>query len=122
MSILWVLVGGAVGAPLRYLLDLAITARLGSRFPWGTWVVNVLGSLVLGAVAGATVERGAPQWLLTLVGTGGCGALTTFSTMSFETVRLIETGRAARAAAYVGSSVVVGLAACAAGWALVAGL
>lgn len=122
MTVVLVLLGGAVGAPLRYLTDLFVQSRHDSVLPWGTLVVNVSGSLVLGVVAAAVSRGGAPAWVLTLVGTGFCGALTTFSTFGFETVRLVEDGSWVEALANVAVSLVAGLAACAAGWALVGGL
>jgi CrcB protein len=118
MTVLLVLLGGAVGAPARYLTDLAVQRLHSTVFPWGTWTVNLLGSLVLGVVAGAS----APGWLLSLVGTGLCGALTTFSTFGFETVRLVEDGDHAAAAWNVAGSLVAGLAAVALGWLLGSGL
>ena len=116
MTVLLVLLGGAVGAPARYLVDLYVQRRHDSVFPWGTFVVNVAGSLLLGLVAGAVHAAGGPAWLLTLVGTGLCGALTTFSTFGFETVRLVEEGALLTALVNVAVSVVVGLLACAGGW------
>lgn len=122
MTVLLVLVGGAVGAPVRYLADLAVQSRHDSVFPWGTFAVNVVGSLVLGAVAAAVFVAGAPGWVLTLVGTGLCGALTTFSTFGFETVRLLEEGSGRAALTNALASLAAGMAACAAGWASVAAL
>jgi fluoride exporter len=122
VSVLLVLVGGAIGAPLRYLTDLFVQSRHDSVFPWGTFAVNVVGSLVLGATAGAVAAADGPAWVLTLVGTGFCGALTTFSTFGFETVRLVEDGSVLEAALNVGASLVVGMAACVAGWSLAAAL
>ena len=81
--------GAAVAAPLRYVTGLAVQSVHDTVFPWGTFAVNVTGSLLLGIVAGA-VGAGAPAGVLTLVGTGVCGAMTTFSTFGFETVRLLE--------------------------------
>ena len=121
IAVLLVALGAAVGAPLRYLTDRAVQARHDSVFPWGTFTVNVVGSLVLGAVAGA-VAGGAPNWLLTLIGTGFCGALTTFSTFGFETVRLIEDGAVLEAALNSLVSLLVGLAACMGGFALTAAI
>ena len=118
MTVLLVLVGGAVGAPARFLVDRWVQSRQASSFPWGTFLVNVAGCALLGVVAGAVSGADGPGWLLTLVGTGFCGALTTFSTFSFETVRLVEEGTARVAAAYVGLSVAAGLSACALGWAV----
>ena len=122
MTVLLVLLGGALGAPVRYVVDLMVQSRHDSVLPWGTFVVNAAGSLVLGATAGGVAAAGGPDWVLTLAGTGFCGALTTFSTFSFETVRLAEE-RALRAAAVnVAGSVVVGAAACAAGWSVATAL
>jgi CrcB protein len=104
-----VLLGGAVGAPLRYLADRAVQARHDSLFPWGTLAVNVAGSLLLGAVAGAAAVL--PPALGVLVGTGFCGALTTYSTLSYETLRLIETRAWRYAALNVAASLVAGLGA-----------
>ena len=122
MTVLLVLVGGALGAPLRYLTDLFVQSRHDSVFPWGTFAVNVVGSLILGATAGAVTTAAGPAWVLTLVGTGFCGALTTFSTFGFETVRLLEDGSLLEATLNVSASLVVGMAACVAGWSLAAAL
>ena len=122
MTVLLVLIGGALGAPVRYVVDLMVQSRHDSVLPWGTFVVNAAGSLVLGATAGGVAAAGGPHWLLTLVGTGFCGALTTFSTFSFETVRLAEEGALGAAAINVAGSVVVGAAACAAGWSVASAL
>ena len=122
MTVVLVLLGGALGAPVRYVVDLMVQSRHDSVLPWGTLVVNAAGSLVLGATAGGVAAASGPDWVLTLAGTGFCGALTTFSTFSFETVRLAEE-RALRAAAVnVAGSVVVGAAACAAGWSVATAL
>ena len=122
MTVLLVLLGGALGAPLRYVVDLMVQSRHDSVLPWGTFVVNAAGSLVLGATAGGVAAAGGPDWVLTLAGTGFCGALTTFSTFSFETVRLAEEGALRAAAINVAGSVVVGAAACAAGWSVATAL
>ena len=119
MTAVFVIVGAVVGAPLRYLTDLLVQSRHDSVFPWGTLSVNAAGSLILGAVAGA-VSGGAPGWLLTLVGTGFCGALTTFSTFGLETVRRAKVGSVLEAVLNAGASMLIGLGACAGGWALAA--
>ena len=111
MTVLLVLLGGALGAPARYLADQAVQRRHGTAYPWGTWTVNVAGSFVLGVVFAA-----GPTWLLTLAGTGFCGALTTFSTFGYETVRLAEEGETATAAWNVLGSLAAGLTAAALGW------
>jgi CrcB protein len=82
--------GAAMGAPLRYLTDRAVQARHDSVFPFGTLLVNVVASVVLGFATG--ISSLSPT-LLALVGTGFCGALSTYSTYSFETFRLAEDGR-----------------------------
>jgi CrcB protein len=117
-----VLVGGAVGAPLRYLADLLIQSRHDSLLPWGTFTVNVAGSAVLGVVSALAATGATPGWVLTLVGTGFCGALTTFSTFGFETVRLIEDGAFTEALLNAGLGLLVGMAAAAGGWAAAAAL
>ncbi len=122
MTLVLVLLGGAIGAPLRYLTDLLVQARHDSVLPWGTLTVNVAGSFLLGGVASAVANLGAPTWLLTLAGTGFCGALTTFSTFGFETVRLVEEGSRLEALLNVSLGLAAGLLACAGGWALVGGL
>ncbi|MFF5022812.1 fluoride efflux transporter CrcB [Streptomyces collinus] len=118
MNWLLVIAGAVVGAPLRYLTDRAVQARHDSVFPWGTFVVNVTGSLVLGLLTGAVSAGAAGPHLQLLIGTGLCGALTTYSTFSYETLRLTEAGAGLYAAANVVASLVAGLAAAFAGVAL----
>jgi fluoride exporter len=116
----WLLViaGAMVGAPLRYLTDRVVQARHDTGFPWGTFAVNVVGCLVLGTVTGAVTEGAASAHLQLLLGTGLCGALTTYSTFSYETLRLGEDGAGLLAAANVVASVVAGLGAAFTGVAL----
>ncbi|MFW6692761.1 fluoride efflux transporter CrcB [Streptomyces sp. MAR4 CNX-425] len=111
MNLLLVIAGGMAGAPLRYVADRAVQLRLGSAFPWGTLAVNVAGCLILGTLTGATLAGAAPESVQMLLGTGLCGALTTYSTLSYETLRLAETARGRAAAAYVGVSLAAGLGA-----------
>jgi CrcB protein len=118
VTALLVLVGGAFGAVARYLVGVWLQSPRDSAFPWGTFAVNVAGSFVLGATAGAVGAAGGPAWVLVLVGTGFCGSLTTFSTFAFETVRLAEAGALRAAALNVTASLLVGTAACLGGWAL----
>ncbi|QLY33081.1 fluoride efflux transporter FluC [Nocardia huaxiensis] len=103
MTAVLVVVGGMLGAPARYLVDRAVARRFDSVFPLGTLVVNVCGSMLLGALIGA----GANHWLLATAGVGFCGALTTFSTFGYETVRLVEEG----AYSYAMANVVIGVSA-----------
>jgi CrcB protein len=109
----WVLVivGGMVGAPLRYLTDRAVQARHATGFPWGTLAVNVTGSLVLGTLTGAVAAGAAGSHLQLLLGTGLCGALTTYSTFSYETLRLAQDGARPLAVANAVASVAAGLGA-----------
>ena len=111
MTVFLVALGAAVGAPLRYLTDRAVQARHDSGFPWGTLTVNVAGSFVLGLLAG--LPASAPE--TALVGTGFCGALTTYSTFSYETLRLAQTGARAYAVLNVVVSIVAGLGAASVG-------
>lgn len=111
MRFLLVAAGAVVGAPLRYLTDRAVQARHDSSFPWGTFAVNVVGSVVLGFVTGATLAGDAPHWVQLLVGTGFCGALTTYSTFSYETLRLYEQNAKLAALANVTASVLAAVGA-----------
>jgi len=111
MSLFLVITGAAIGAPLRYLSDRAVQARHDTVFPWGTFTVNVLGSLILGLVTGAVTAGGASPQLQLALGTGFCGALTTYSTFSYETLRLLEGDARFFAAANVVASIVAGLGA-----------
>ncbi|CAL9306698.1 MULTISPECIES: fluoride efflux transporter CrcB [Streptomyces] len=118
MNWLLVMAGAMVGAPLRYLTDRAVQARHGTVFPWGTFTVNVVGCLVLGTLAGAATHGAASASVQLLVGTGLCGALTTYSTFSYETLRLAENGARLLAAANVLAGVAAGLGAAFLGTAL----
>jgi CrcB protein len=107
--ILAVLAGGMIGAPARYLTDRFVQARHDSVFPWGTYVVNMAGSAVLGFLLGAERHLGLPPVLFALLGTGFCGGLTTFSTFGYETLRLLEDGAVAEAGVNVMASLAVGV-------------
>lgn len=111
MGLVLVMLGAAVGAPLRYLTDRAVQRRHDTIFPWGTFSVNMIGSLILGAVIGAARAGAAPQEVQLGLGVGFCGALTTYSTLSYETLRLAEDGARFFAAANVVASIVAGLGA-----------
>lgn len=116
--LLAVAVGGFVGAPSRFVLDRYLTGRAGSQLPWGTFAINVSGAFLLGLLTGLATTGNLPVTLGAGVGDGFCGAFTTFSTFSFETLRLAESGRYVEAAANLGGSVALGLGAAAAGIAL----
>lgn len=111
---LLVALGAVVGAPARYLTDRWLQSTHGTGFPWGTFTVNVVGSLVLGVVAGSS----ASSTVTALVGTGFCGALTTWSTLGYETVRLAEERAWSQSAFDVVASVFAGLGAAGLGWAI----
>jgi CrcB protein len=103
-------VGGA-GAVARFLLDGAVSARVRGKFPYGTFVVNISGALVLGVLVGAAVGQGPYR----IAGTGFIGAFTTFSTWVFESHRLGEDGELALGFANLTGSVVAGILAAWAG-------
>ncbi|WP_399934048.1 fluoride efflux transporter CrcB [Streptomyces kanamyceticus] len=111
MNWLSVIAGAMIGAPLRHLTDRAVRARHDTVFPWGTFTVNVVGCLVLGVLAGAVSAGAASASAQLFLGTGLCGALTTYSTFSYETLRLVEGGARLYAAANAVGSVVAGLGA-----------
>jgi len=106
--IIFVLLGGAIGAGFRYQIGTAAMRNLGSHFPWGTWIINLLGGLLMGILAGTlakqfTPEQGEPLRLL--LGVGVLGGFTTFSAFSLETANMLIRGQAVLAAAYAVSSV-----------------
>ena len=114
MTALLVVLGAAVGAPLRYATDRLVQSRHRTGFPWGTFTVNVVASLVLGVLLGAA----APPPVGALVGAGFCGALSTYSTFGFETVQLAAGGHRLLALANTVASVLACLSAATLGFAL----
>jgi CrcB protein len=110
IDVLWVGVGGAVGAVTRYTFGLWIAERLGTSFPWGTMVINITGSLVIGLVLTVLTDKvvADPAWRL-LVVVGFLGGYTTFSSYTFEALALARAGEWIFALAYVLGSNVVGL-------------
>lgn len=116
MLLILVMLGAALGAPSRWLLDQAIQSRCSGPFPWGTWTVNVFGSLALGLLLGSAQAGHASTSLVALLGTGFCGGFTTFSTFSFETLRLVEEGSIGSAVVNVLASVGVAMLAASGGW------
>jgi CrcB protein len=116
----WVLVGiaGAIGAPLRYVVDTLVGDRVGSMFPAGTLVVNVSGSFVLGLISGLVLFHGLGSGPNVVLGSGLVSAYTTFSTWTFETLALVGEGELEFAVRNIWVSAVVGAGAAAAGLAL----
>ena len=110
-TILQVAIGGAIGASGRYLAGVAIGHQFGHhQFPLGVIAVNILGSFIMGALVVYLGQKGLTHYNA-LLATGMLGGFTTFSSFSLETWRLIDTGRYDLAAAYVGLSVLVSVAA-----------
>jgi CrcB protein len=106
--LLLVMLGGAIGAGFRYNIGTVALRNLGPGYPWGTWLVNVLGGLLMGVLAGTlarqfTVAEGEPLRLF--LGVGVLGGFTTFSAFSLETVNMLNRGEAVTAAVYAVSSV-----------------
>jgi CrcB protein len=110
-------VAGGVGAVLRFVVDGLVRERLGSRLPWGTALINVSGSLLLGLLTGL-VTRGMPPELLLVLGTGVLGGYTTFSTASVDVVRLVQQRRIGASLLYGAGVLVLSVAAAALGFAL----
>ena len=106
---------GAAGAVLRWLVSRAFATQ---RFPWAVLIVNVVGSAIGGVLVGLAVDDAARVILLT----GLCGGLTTFSTLSVETVQLVQQKRTGAAALSIGLNLVLGIGAAVAGWAVAAAL
>jgi CrcB protein len=110
-----VMVGGAIGAGARHLVGQILLARLGPGFPWWTLSVNIAGSLMMGLLIGWLARSGGSDQARLFLGVGVLGGFTTFSSFSMEFWTLFERGQMAQAAAYVGASVILGIAACGVG-------
>lgn len=114
-TFLAVALAGGAGAVARVLVDRAVRARTPGTFPWGTLVVNVTGSFVLGVLTGLAWHHGLGGRLGAVLGTGLCGGFTTWSTASWESVRLLELGLSAQAAGKAVGGLCVALGAAAVG-------
>ena len=123
MGFLIVFIGGGLGAALRHGVNLMVARLLGTAFPYGTFFINIAGSLTMGLIAGYFAMRGhlSQRWLLFLT-TGILGGFTTFSAFSLDAVLLYERGQTFAAAIYVVGSVVLAIAALVAGLAVVRAL
>nr|WP_202894414.1 fluoride efflux transporter CrcB [Kribbella italica] len=104
-----VIAGAVIGAPLRYLIDRGIQTRHRTPFPWGTLAVNLIACAGLGFLTGAATVAAVPPGLQHLVGPGLCATLSTYSTFSYETVRLVETGHRVTAIANAIGSTLAGI-------------
>lgn len=109
MSIVLVAVGGGIGAVTRYLVSTWAAARFGSDFPYGTLIVNMVGCFIIGAFMSLVTERVIvnPYWRL-FVSVGFLGGLTTFSSFSYETLRLLEEADFVQAFSNVGLNILIG--------------
>ena len=111
-NILIVAVGGSIGTVARYLMGIGAGRLLGTTFPWGTIIINVLGSFALGALIEAFALRWNPSEVTRLFLTIGiCGGFTTFSTFSMDAVLLANRGAVVESVVYVLASVIVSIAA-----------
>lgn len=117
MTLLLVALGAALGAPIRWWVDRTVQLKWAPLFPWGTFIVNVVGSGLLGVLAAVWATNAS---VMALFGIGLCGSMTTFSSFAYETQRLATSGAKLVAVANVGLSLVVCLAAAALGWSLAA--
>lgn len=113
-----VAVAGGAGAGLRYLLDLVVTALVGARFPWGTLVINVVGSFGLGILVGTVTDAD----LLAVVATGLLGGFTTFSSVASASAVLWDERRTAASVANALGTLVLAVAAASGGLALAAAM
>ena len=109
----WVLLGSGLGGLARYWVGSWVAGWAGAGFPWGTLLINVVGSFVIGLVGAGIVERGwsAPVDLRAFVMVGLCGGFTTFSAYSLQSLELLQAGRQGAALLYMGGSVAACLAA-----------
>ena len=120
MNYLLVFVGGGMGATLRHLVNVTCARCIGIGFPWGTFIINISGSIAMGLIAGYLVFKGeaSQPWRLFIM-TGILGGYTTFSAFSLDTAVLYERGEIGLAALYVLGSVVLSIAGLFAGLALI---
>ncbi|HVL53082.1 MAG TPA: CrcB family protein [Vitreimonas sp.] len=110
MVLLLIALGGAAGSVTRYVVDTWVSERVASAFPWGTFVINMSGSFLVGVLFALAIERNAlPASIRPPLMIGFLGAYTTFSTLTLETWRLVEGGATWLAAANVLGSAALGV-------------
>ncbi len=119
LGVLLVAVGGAIGSVTRYLLGGWVAARYGASFPYGTFIINVTGSFIIGLFLAFAQDRAwlSPYWRL-FFAVGFLGGYTTFSTFEYESVKLLQDGEMLLCALYMIGSVVTGAVGAIAGIAL----
>ena len=122
MTLAFVALAGALGALARFGVHGVVQSRTASRFPYGTFVVNMTGSFALGVVVGLVIAQGVDPDVRAVVGTGFIGAYTTFSTFSYDNVGLWESGESRSALVNALGSIAVGLLAATAGLAITGAL
>ena len=120
MKTFWAIaIGAAVGGVSRFYLSAAVQHRMGSTFPWGTMLINITGSILLGFIMRYALSTpGVSVEARVLLTTGFCGGYTTFSTYSYETATLIEDGQFGRAGTYALASMLLALVGTFGGFAL----
>jgi CrcB protein len=111
MLTLAVALAAGLGAVTRYLVDQIVSYRTAGEFPYGTFVINVSGSLLLGLVTGLSLHAGLPHDPTIIIGTGFAGGYTTLSTWAWESLALAETGELLAAGLNIAGSFAAGLAA-----------
>lgn len=102
-------IGGIFGAISRYLFGKWLTSKTSTKFPFGTWFINISGSFVLGLLAVLHLGHVISDWVWLLLGTGFLGAYTTFSTFGYETIKFLEKKDNKNAVIYVSTSVIFGI-------------
>jgi len=121
----WVAIGGALGSVARFWLSNAMAVAIGAAFPWGTLLINVLGSFVIsffGMSTAASAKFALSDAARVFVMVGICGGFTTFSSFSLQTVELMRAGQAGRAGVYATASLILCVAACGLGFLAAAAL
>ena len=111
-QVLLVGVGGFIGAVSRYLIQTQLSHRFPGEFPWGTFVVNIVGCLIIGIIYGlAERHKLMTHDMRLFLAVGFCGSFTTFSAFSVENLNMFQVGNYITAGAYISLSIILGLAA-----------